>query len=91
MRCKDTGLIYHGPCIPPGSSSQEDEESCDPFEWEFEENKEMWDTFFLKCNLSEEQVERIKATLLDQAQEVGALYDIEEIITNLLARMDEET
>jgi predicted SPOUT superfamily RNA methylase MTH1 len=42
----------------------------------------MWDVFFLKCSLSEEQIERIKTVLLDQAQEVGALYDIEEIITD---------
>ena len=42
----------------------------------------MWDIFFPKCGLSEEQIERIKTTLLEQAQEVGALYDIEEIITD---------
>jgi hypothetical protein len=29
---------------------EEDEESHDPFEWEFKENKEMWDIFFPKCS-----------------------------------------
>jgi hypothetical protein len=42
----------------------------------------MWDIFFLKCGLSEEQMKRIKVSLLEQAPEVGALYDIEEIITD---------
>jgi hypothetical protein len=90
LKCEDTGLIYDGPCRPPGSS-QEDEESHDPFEWEFKENKEMWDVFFLKCILSEEQIERIKTVLLDQAQEVGALYDIEEIITDSQGWLDGNT
>ncbi len=81
-RCEDTGLIYDGPCSPRGSS-QEDKESCNLFEWEFNENKEIWDIFFPMCGLSEEQIERIMTTLLNQALEVGVLYDIEEIITDL--------
>jgi hypothetical protein len=81
-RCEDTGLIYDGPCSPRGSS-QEDKESCNLFEWEFNENKEIWDIFFPMCGLSEEQIERIMTTLLEQALEVGVLYDIEEIITDL--------
>jgi hypothetical protein len=80
-RCEDTGLIYDGPCSPPGSSQEDKETSHDLFEWEFEENKKMWGTSFPKCGLSEEQVERIETTLLDHADEVGALYDIDEIIT----------
>jgi hypothetical protein len=80
-RCEDKCLIYDGPCSPPGSSQEDEETSHDPFEWEFEENKKMWGTFFPKCGLSEEQVERIETTLLDHADEVGALYDIDEIIT----------
>jgi hypothetical protein len=51
----------------------------------------MWDVFFLKCSLSEEQIKRIKTVLLDQAQEVGALYDIEEIITNSQGWLDGNT
>jgi hypothetical protein len=42
----------------------------------------MWDTFFPECGLSEERVERVKITPSEQAQEVGALYDIDEMITN---------
>jgi hypothetical protein len=41
-------MIYDGPCFFPSSSQEgdEDEESHDPFEWYYEEAKEMWDEFF---------------------------------------------
>jgi hypothetical protein len=62
-------MTYDRPCSSFGSSQEddEDEESCDPFEWDYEEAKEMWDDFFPKCGLLEEQIERVKATLLEQA------------------------
>ena len=80
FRCKDTGMIYDGPCSPPGSS--QDEESQDLFEQEREEYRELWYTLFPKCGLSNEQVERIASTLWERAQEIGALYDLKEIITD---------
>ena len=49
---------------------------------ELEENKEMWNTFFLKCGLSEEQVQRIESTLLERVHGEGAIYDLDEIVTD---------
>jgi predicted metal-dependent peptidase len=42
----------------------------------------MWDEFFPKCGLLEEQIDRIKTTLLEQAQDKGTIYDIDEIIAD---------
>lgn len=59
LRCEDMGMIYDGPCCPPGSDQDGDEDSRGDYTVELEEYHEMWMEFFPRCGLSEEQVGRI--------------------------------